>query len=816
MRLMGLVCFTLWSAASAVASGGSPISLSPASLQLQGRWDRGQLLITQNGAERGDGRVDLTHLARYSSRDMHVATVDERGCVVAVADGATIIEARVGEELYQIPVQVTDSEQTQVGFFHDVQPILAKSGCAAGACHAAQHGQGGFKLSVFGFDPQADYEAIVKASRGRRVSFSNPELSLFLRKPSMGERHEGGLRVESGSVEYALLEHWIESGAPPRPNSPRVESIQIEPAVRVGEPRMKQQLRVVAHYADGRERDVTPLAIYDALDPGIASVDAGGLVSAQSQGQTNIMVRFEGQAAVSTVLIPFSERFELADWTSQNFVDELAAQKFRDLGLQPSPLCDDATFVRRAFLDCIGTLPSPTTVVEFIESQASDKRQRLIDRLLGLTGDPELDTFNDAYAAYWTLKWSDLIRNNSIALGEQGMWALHNWIKTAFRENWPYDRFVRALITAQGSIYTDGPANFYRVNSDPAELTEAASQLFLGVRLECAKCHHHPFEKYSQTDYYSLAAFFARVGSKNSEEFGLFGRETVVMVRDTGEVKHPRTNQQMLPTTLDGQVVEHELDRRIPLADWLTSPENPFLAKSVVNRYMRFLLGSGLVEPVDDMRTTNPPSNAPLLDALAADFVKHDFDLKHLIRTIMTSRLYGLSSQPTPENRADQRFYSHYLVKRLTAEPLLDAVDTATGVPTKFPNLPLGTRAIDLPDAEYTDYFLTTFAKPRRVSVCECERPLDASLAQALHTLNGDTIAKKIADKQGLLTQLLEAKKSHDETVTQLYLASLNRWPTETEMNESRAWLAEAQDQPEFYQDLLWALINSKQFLFVR
>jgi hypothetical protein len=816
MRSMGLVWFTLWSVMSAVASDGAPISLSPSALHLQGRWDRGQLLITQNGGQGGDGRIDLTHRARYSSRDLHVATVDERGCVVAVADGATIIEARVGEELYQIPVQVSGAQQTQVGFFHDVQPILAKSGCAAGACHAAQHGQGGFKLSVFGFDPQADYEAIVKASRGRRVSFSNPQLSLFLRKPSMGERHEGGLRVDPASVEYALLEHWIESGAPPQAHAPRVESIQIEPAVRVGEPDMKQQLRVVARYADGLERDVTQLAIYDALDPGIASVDSGGLVTAQSRGQTNIMVRFEGQAAVSTVLIPFSERFELADWTSQNFVDELAAQKFRDLGLQPSPLCDDATFVRRAFLDCIGTLPSPRIVVDFMESTATDKRQRLIDRLLGLTGDPELDTFNDAYAAYWTLKWSDLIRNNSIALGEQGMWALHNWIKTAFRENWPYDRFVRELITAKGSIYSDGPANFYRVNSDPSELTEAASQLFLGVRLECAKCHHHPFEKYSQTDYYSLAAFFARVGSKNSEEFGLFGRETVVVVRDAGEVKHPRTNQQMLPTTLDGQVVEHELDRRIPLAEWLTSPENPFLARAVVNRYMRFLLGSGLVEPVDDMRTTNPPSNAPLLDALAADFVKHNFDLKHLIRTITTSRLYGLSSQPTAENRADQRFYSHYVVKRLTAEPLLDAVDTATGVPTKFPNLPLGTRAIDLPDAEYTDYFLTTFAKPRRVSVCECERPLDASLAQALHTLNGDTIAKKIADKNGLVAKLLEAKTSHDELVTQLYLASLNRWPTPTELQESRAWLAEAADHPEFYQDLLWALINSKQFLFVR
>lgn len=801
---------------SAEARGGTPLTFSPTEVHLEGRWERAQLLITLTGSADGDGRTDLTHEARYSSRDPDVATVDARGCVVAVGSGQTIIDARIGEEVYAYPVRVTGVEHTQIGYYHDVQPILAKSGCAAGACHAAQHGQGGLKLSVFGFDPQADYTAIVKASRGRRVSFSNPDLSLFLRKPTMQMRHEGGLRVDQDSVEYATLQQWIATGAQPLADAPRVKSIAIEPAVRVGQPQMKQQLRVVAKYEDGRERDVTRLAIYDSLEPAIVSVDAAGLVTAHSQGQTNIMVRFEGQASVSTLLIPFKDDFELEEWTSNNFVDELAAQKFSDMGLQPSPVCDDATFIRRAFLDCIGSLPSPDLVLQFIESKAPDKRARLVDRLLGLTGDPQLDSFNDQYAAYWTLKWSDLIRNNSIALGEQGMWALHNWIKQAFRENWPYDRFVRELVTAQGSIYSEGPANFYRVNRDPSELTETASQLFLGVRLECAKCHHHPFEKYSQDDYYSLAAFFARVGSKNSEEFGLFGRETVVMVRDSGEVRHPRTNQQMLPTTLDGKVLEHTLDRRIPLADWLTGAENPFFAKSVVNRYLRFLLGSGLVEPVDDMRTTNPPSNAPLLDALAADFVQHNYDLKHLIRTIMTSRLYGLSSQPTTDNASDQRFYSHFLVKRLTAEPLLDAVDAATGVPTKFPNLPLGTRAIELPDAEYTDYFLTTFAKPRRVSVCECERPLDPSLAQALHTFNGDTLAKKIADKNGRVMKLLESQLAHDEIVAQLYLASLNRPPSEEELSESRKWLAESQDRTEFYQDLLWALINSKQFLFVR
>ncbi|MCA9182908.1 MAG: DUF1553 domain-containing protein, partial [Planctomycetales bacterium] len=346
-------------------------------------------------------------------------------------------------------------------------------------------------------------------------------------------------------------------------------------------------------------------------------------------------------------------------------------------------------------------------------------------------------------------------------------------------------------------------------------LTEATSQLFLGVRLECAKCHHHPFEVYSQADYYGMAAFFSRVGSKNSEEFGLFGRDTVVTVRESGDVSHPRTRQRMQPTVLGGDTVDHPLDRRIPLARWLAGPDNAFFAKSVVNRYMRFLLGTGLVEPVDDMRSTNPASNEELLDALAADLVEHEFNLKHLIRTIMTSRLYSLSSEPTAENRNDNRFYSHYNVKRLTAEPLLDAIDHATGTTTKFPSLPLGTRAIELPDAEYPSHFLNTFAKPKRVSVCECERPLDANLAQALHTLNGDTVALKLADKSGLVATLVAQELPHEDIVNELYLNALCRLPTESEVRIAGELLSQGTPAAESYQDLLWALINSKQFLFV-
>jgi hypothetical protein len=454
--------------------------------------------------------------------------------------------------------------------------------------------------------------------------------------------------------------------------------------------------------------------------------------------------------------------------------------------------------------------------VAFLDSKDPDKRARLIDRLLGLTGDPAQDTHNNAYAAYWALKWSDLIRSNSAAIGEQGMWALNNWLQESFRDNKHFDRFVRELITAKGSTFSNGPANYYRIANNPQDLTEATAQLFLGVRLQCAKCHHHPYEPLSQADYYSFAAFFARVGTKPSQEFGVFGGETVIVVRADGEVGHPRTGQVMKPTPLHGQPAPESLDRRQALADWLTAPDNHLFARNVVNRYTDYLLGSGLVEPVDDVRATNPPSNEALMDALADDFVKSGYDVKHLLRTIMNSRLYQLDSQPAKGNAADMRFYSHYRVKRIAAEPLLDAIDDVTGVPTKFKKVPLGTRAIELPDATYDNYFLKTFGKPRRKGVCECERVSEPNLAQALHTLNGDVVTAKVGDANGRVARLLAAKKSHDEIVGELYLAALCRRPTAEEQAACRKLLAEAPSAKGFYEDLLWSLINSKQFLFVR
>ena len=794
-------------------------AVHPPAVQLNGKYAQTQLVLTQLI----DGKIDptsedATQKAAYTSSNEEVVTVDATGLVQARADGTADIQISLGPWQTSVTVTVAGvADTTKVDFDYSVRPILSKAGCNMGACHASQHGKGGFILSVFGFDPRIDYKGIVKDELERRIDFIEPTNSLFLLKPTMKTPHGGGRRLTEGSVMYDTLVDWLKGGAPAPVSEPNeVVSIEVFPKRRVATVGVTQQLRVVAKYADDSLRDVTQLCRYDALDEGMLSVSESGLIETNGLGQAGVMVRFEGKAEICMVTTPYSEQPDLQEWKNNNFIDEFAISKFQELGIAPSPICDDATFVRRAYLDAIGSLPTPEEVEAFVSREDPAKREKLIDQLLGLTGDPSLDIYNDRYAAYWTLKWSDLIRNSTDNLGEQGMWALHNWIRESFRVNKGIDKFVKEIITAKGSLYMNGPANYYQINSNPTALTESTSQLFMGIRLECAKCHHHPFESYSQADYYGMAAFFSRVGTKNSEEFGLFGRERVVVVQPSGESKHPRTGKNMVPTVLHGEEMEHPLDRRIPLANWLASEENPWFAKSIVNRYMSYLLGRGLVEPVDDLRSTNPATNEEMFAALADYLESNEYNVKQLVKVIMNSRVYQLSSQPTELNKSAGKFYAFYKVKRIAAEPLLDAINTATDTTTKFQNLPAGTRAIELPDTNYPNYFLKTFGKPRRTSVCECERAPDENLAQALHTLNGDTINAKIDDQNGRLGKLLAAEKSDDEIINALFVATWSRSPTEEELVVCKGIVGEAAERKEGLGDVLWALINAKEFIYIR
>lgn len=807
-------------AALAQSAFALDFKVSPPKVAFDRNFEQAQLLVTATDAAGASNErsEDLTPKAAFASSNPAVVAVTPGGRLLGLANGDAVVTVTVEGISKPVEVHVEGiAADPKIEFGEQVLPILYKAGCNGGACHASQHGKGGFTLSVMGYDPPADRNAIVRDRMQRRVNFLTPADSLILKKPTMTVPHGGGRRMDVGSTDYNILVAWIAAGAPePKADARKVTKLVVTPAARIGQAGLKQQLQVQALYSDGKSRDVTAWARYDSMDDSVLGVTPTGLVAAIGRGQATVMVRYEGQAEISTVVVPYADSVDLAGWQNNNFVDELASTKFKELGIAPSALCDDAAFLRRAYFDAIGTQPTVEETTAFLDSADPDKRKKLVDRLLGFTGDPAQDIYNDKYAALWTLKWADLIRNTSATLGESGMWSMHNWLRESFRTNKPFDEFVRELVTAKGSIFSNGPANFYRIANNPPDLAEATSQLFLGTRLQCAKCHHHPFEKYSQGDYYGFAAFFSRVGTKGSAEFGIFGGETVVLVRSGGEVTHPKTGQVMKPTPLDGEPVDDPLDRRVALAKWLTSPENEMFARNVVNRYMGYLLGRGLVEPIDDMRSTNPPTNVVLMQALSRDFRSAGFNVKHLMRTVMHSRLYQLDSQPTPANAADNRFYSHYKVKRIAAEPLLDAIDYATGSATKYPNLPLGTRATELPDSNYQNPFLVTFGKPKRASVCECERTPDENLAQALHTLNGDVVATKIADANGRIAKLLAAKKPHDEVVTEIYLATISRRPTPPELEASHKFLSESPSPQECYQDLLWALINSKQFLFVR
>ncbi len=713
---------------------------------------------------------------------------------------------RVGEALTEISVVVEKAQAPRiVSFRNEVVPLLTKLGCNMGACHGGQFGKGGFKLSLLGFEPGPDHTQIVKSAEGRRATPFAPEESLLLRKPTLEVAHAGGKRLEPDSEGYELIRLWLEQGAPgPVESDPSVKAVAVYPARRILEPDQDQRLVVVATMSDGSERDVTAHAKFDSLGEGVAKVDTTGLAKTIAQGETSILVRYQGHAALARLTVPYA-RDKTFEFAPNNIIDEKAAAKWRALGLSPSPLCTDAEFLRRAMLDTIGTTPTVSEIEDFLADPSPNKREALVDALLSR---PE-------YVDFWALKWGDILRVNGDKLGKQGMLAFNLWLRSSFRENKTFDKIVDELVTAQGSIFTNGPANYFRVATAPDELAETTAQVFMGVRLTCAKCHHHPFEAYGQDDYYGLAAYFARIRSKGSQEFGLFGGEQVVFVAKNGEVNQPRTGKKMAPRPLNDEPADDPIDRRRALAKWLTGKSNPWLARNVANRYWGYLFGKGLVNPIDDLRETNPASNPDLLDALATEFVKEGFDLKKLLRLILTSRTYQLSALPTPDNRLDATFFTHYPLKRLTAEQMLDAVNAATGTVEKFPLLPSGTRAISLPDTNYASYFLDTFGRPLRVQACECERSADPTLGQALQMMNGDIVNRKVAQADGRLSRVFRDPRLSDASLIRtLYLVTFNRPPTDAEAASAHDLIAASPSRIVGAQDLFWGLLNSKEFLF--
>lgn len=718
------------------------------------------------------------------------------------------------------PAQPPAASLPQLTFLNDISPILTKTGCNAGACHAkAGMGQRGFRLSLLGFEPDEDYEHIVKEGKGRRVFPAAPEQSLLLLKATNMVPHGGGQKIDPNSESYRTLVRWIGEGMVyGKDTDPKLVSIEVQPKAGSMKTKAQQQLKVLAHFSDGHVRNVTHDALYEANDKSMAEVSEEGLVKILDiPGNVAVMVRYQGRVSVFSASIPLGAPVDRLP-PARNFIDELVFANLKRVGVPPSPVCDDPTFVRRVTLDIAGRLPTVEETKAFLADQGADKRDRLIETLIA----------SPDYADYFANKWAPLLHNKRDAASDiTANFAFHSWVRDSLLANVPYDQMARQLLAATGTIVANPAVAWYKRVKEPAAQVEDVAQLFLGVRMQCAQCHHHPFERWSQTDYYSFAAFFSQVGRKPT---ATAGEDVIFHKRGIAQTENRKTKQPVKPAALGAPTLEipPDDDPRLRLADWLSDKSNPFFAKSLANRYWKHFFRRGLIEPEDDIRDTNPPSNPELLDALSKRFVDSGYDLKAMVRLIAQSTTYQLSEKPNEYNGIDRQNFSRFYPRHLTAEVLLDAIDQFTGARTDFADLPAGTRAIALPDNSYNraSRFLSVFGRPEGASVCECERVQSSSLAQSLHLMNAADVKTKLTWPNGRADLLAKSTASNADQIRELYLAAFARDPQPDELQTAEGFLTrsrfDAKGQPldpakakrQALEDLLWALINAKEFLY--
>ncbi|MDH4454965.1 MAG: DUF1553 domain-containing protein [Verrucomicrobiota bacterium] len=706
-------------------------------------------------------------------------------------------------------------------FRNTIQPILTRYGCAMGACHGAAAGQGGFRLSLRGFDDEGDWLSITRSANGRRLTLEDPARSLLLLKAVKAVPHKGDKRFGVNSVEYKAIADWIAAGAPgPKADDPRIVSLSMSEPHLVTQAGKSVQLKVTAKFSDGHSEDVTRWCKYNATNASVATVDENGFIKTTGSGEATVSAWYLSLLSVTTVTVPQPNQLEPAAFAvlkPHNFIDEHVLTKLRELNIPPSDRASDAEFIRRAFLDTIGVLPTTDEAHTFLTDKAAGKRDRLIDALLKR---PE-------FVDYWSHRWSDLLLVNGDKLMPEAMWAYYNWIRRHVAANTPWDAIVRDLLTASGSTLEHGGGNFFVLNDEPTKCAETVSVAFMGTSIACAKCHNHPMEKWTHDQYYAFANLFARIRSKN----GTQANERVLFSDTQGEIITPLTGKAQPPRPLDAlqpvSMTSTE-DRRITLANWLTSTDNKLFQRAIVNRVWANFFGSGLVEAVDDLRVTNPASNEPLFAAACEHLVGQKFDLKALMRTILQSETYQRSSLTLPENITDLRYGSHYVPRRLKAEVLLDTVSQVTAAPTTFKidrrnanrgtadAYPMGFRALQLPDSNIASYFLKSFGRADRVATCECERTNEPSMAQALHIANGDTLNLKLAQKDNRLDALLTSQQPVAKIIEEAYLLTLTRAPTDRELEKATALLTSAkpEDRRTTLEDLFWSLMSSKEFLF--
>lgn len=736
---------------------------------------------------------------------------DERLCrrqnnqLFPAADGTTTLHVAYQGLTASASVQVEEARaERPISFQLDVMPVFMRGGCNTGSCHGAARGKDGFRLSLFGFDPQGDYYRLTREIGTRRINLAVPEESLLIEKAVGAVPHTGGKRFSLESSYGQTLLGWLKAGAPNDAQPPpAVVGVDLYPpgAVLEGEG-ATQQFIARARYADGTDRDVTDLAVFLSNNDTSAPISPDGVAKAASRGEAFVMARFETHTVGHLVLVlPQALSFTPTP-PAGNYIDELVIAKLNKLRIQPSPLCSDEEFLRRVTIDITGQLPTEEEYRAFLADSSPDKRQRLVDELLT----------RPQFAEIWAMKWAELLMvKTTNQVSNKSAYLYASWLTEQIANHVPLDKIVRALIAGTGSTLHNPPATFYQVERDTLKMAENVAQVFCGIRTQCAQCHNHPFDRWTMDDYYSFAAFFAQVGRKTGEDY----RETIIFNRGGGEVRHPVGNRVMPPKFLGGPVpnIPPGKDRREVLADWLTSPDNPYFATSVANRVWAHFFGQGIVEPVDDIRVSNPPSNPELFEALGAKFAAYGYDLRKLVRDICTSQTYQRSCERNESNAADERNFAHAAARRIPAEQLLDCISQATAAPDKFPGLPAGARAVQIADGRTTNYFLTTFGRSPRDTVCACDAKTEPTLSQALHLLNGGTIQGKI-QQGGLVRRLVTEKKSPEQILEQLYIRCLSRRPTAEESQQLLAVVQQAPSVEQGLEDVFWAILNSREFLF--
>ena len=779
----------------------SRIAVTPANIALEGKDSSMQLLVT--GYDADENPTDLTHLAQYSL-DSEIATVSRTGVIRSRQDGASVITVLFADHQVNVPVTTSHTHaRITLNFENDIIPILSRYRCNTSGCHGKAEGQNGFKLSVFGFDPIADYQAIAMEGRGRRVFPGSPQASLLLRKMSGGIPHGGGIPIRPDRPEYRTMRDWIAQGLPVgSKEDATIVSLEITPRQRIFKMGETQQLRAMATLSDRRKLDVTELTQFQTNSPNQAVVDALGHVTAgQSPGMAAVMATYMGQVDVLQVFVPRGDAIDAyPDSKKSNFIDGHVLDNLKKLNIIPSGDCDDEQFLRRVYIDTIGTLPTADEARSFLASKNVDKREQLIDQLLD----------RDEFSTYWALKWSDLLRVDRLALGHENAYLYYNWIRESFQENKPLNQFARELLVAEGPLRESPAGLFYKAVPTANKRASTVSQVFLGIRIECAECHHHPYDRWGQKDYFGMQAFFTQLQYKPSRA------GEMLLTSGSPVTKHPRTGEVVNAYALGTGMPEQspEGDRRQVLADWMTATNNPWFASNVANRTWAHFLGRGIVEPVDDVRLTNPPTNPALLDALSQHFKDSEFDYRRLVKTILMSATYQRSPDVNRTNERDEQNYSRYLFKQLEAEVMLDAISQVTGRMEKFEGVPVGSRAIELWDSSVPNYFLKVFGRPVRATACECERVSEPTISQVLHVLNSPAIQKKLSHQDGRIRAIGVDFADNKKAVQEIYLTCFARYPTSDELAAAVEYLEQTDDRQTGLEDVAWSVMNSLEFLF--